>query len=174
MALTKQQKQSVVAGVETLLSESKLTVAASYQGINVKALQELRRLAKTNGTTVRVIKNRLVIKAIQTNTKLKHVEVSALKGQILYAFNPNDEVAPAQTLSNFAKQYPSLQFVGAITQDGQFLSIDDVKVLAALPSKNELIAQVLATLASPLNDISNALSGNLHALLDSVASKVSV
>jgi large subunit ribosomal protein L10 len=173
MALTKEQKQSVVDEVAALLNESKLTVAAAYQGTGVKALQELRRAAKANGTTVKVIKNRLVIKAAQNNARLKDVDTSALKGQLLYAFNSDDEVSPAQTLSNFAKKNPSLQFVGAITVEGQFLSADEVKALAQLPSKNELIAQVIATLSSPLNDVTNALSGNLHALLDGVEAKAS-
>lgn len=173
MALTKEQKQSVVDEVVTLLGESKLTVAAAYQGTGVKSLQELRRAAKENGTVVKVVKNRLVIKAAQANEQLKDTDTSALKGQLLYAFNSDDEVAPAQVLANFAKKNPTLQFVGAITADGQFLTADDVKALADLPSKNELIAQVIATLTSPLNDVTNALSGNLHALLDGVEAKAS-
>ncbi|MCA9342475.1 50S ribosomal protein L10 [Candidatus Saccharibacteria bacterium] len=171
MALTKEQKQSVVDEITTLLSESKLTVVASYQGTGVKALQELRRNAKLSGTKIKVVKNRLIIKAVQNNENLKNVDLSELKGQLLYAFNGDDEVAPAQNLSTFAKKNPSIQFVGAITADGQFLGADDVKALADLPSKNELIAQVIATLASPLNDVTNALSGNLHALLDGVETK---
>lgn len=171
MALTKEQKQSVVDEITTLLSESKLTVVVSYQGTGVKALQELRRNAKANGTKVKVVKNRLIVKAVQNNENLKDVDLSELKGQLLYAFNADDEVAPAQSLSAFAKKNPTLQFVGAITADGQFLGAEDVKALADLPSKNELVAQVIATLTSPLNDVTNALSGNLHALLDGVETK---
>ncbi len=171
MALTKEQKQSVVSEVTTLLGESKLTVAAAYQGTGVKALQELRRNAKANGTVVKVIKNRLVIKAIESNEQLKTADVSALRGQLLYAFNNADEVAPAQVLAAFAKNNPNLQFVGAITAEGQFFGADDVKALANLPGKNELIAQVIAILASPLNDVTNALSGNLHAILDGIEAK---
>ena len=59
--------------------------------------------------------------------------------------------------------------VGAITADGQFIDANSVKDLAGLPSKNQLIAQVVATLLSPVHDVTNALSGNLHALLDGVA-----
>ncbi len=171
MALTKEQKQSVVDEVTKLLGESKLTVAAAYQGTGVKALQELRRNAKANGTTVKVIKNRLVVKALQTHEQLKEADISALRGQLLYAFNSNDEVAPAQALAAFAKKNPSLQFVGAITAEGMFLNADEVKALASLPGKNELIAQVVATLISPVHDVTNALSGNLHALLDGVEAK---
>jgi large subunit ribosomal protein L10 len=173
MALTKKQKQSVVDDVSALLDESKLTVCAKYQGISVKELQELRKNAKQNGTIVKVIKNRLVIKATTDNNRLKSTDTSLLKGQLIYAFNNSDEVAPAQTLSNFAKKNPNLQFVGAITAEGGFLSAEEVNALAQLPSKNELIAQVIATLASPLNDVTNALSGNLHSLLDGVEAKAS-
>ncbi len=173
MALTKEQKQSVVDEVNTLLGESKLTVAAAYQGTGVKALQQLRRDAKTNGTTIKVIKNRLVIKSLAGNEKLKKVDTTVLKGQLLYAFNSEDEVAPAQILANFAKKNPTIQFVGAIDANGQFFDTDQVKALADLPSKNDLIAQVIATLTSPLNDVTNALSGNLHALLDGVEAKAS-
>ncbi len=173
MALTKEQKQSVVDEVNTLLGESKLTVAAAYQGTGVKALQQLRREAKQNGTTIKVIKNRLVIKSLASNDKLKDADTSTLKGQLLYAFNSNDEVAPAQVLATFAKKNPTIEFVGAINAEGQFFSAEEVKALASLPGKNELIAQVIATLTSPLNDVTNALSGNLHALLDGVESKAS-
>lgn len=173
MALTKAKKDEVVADVSKLLSESKLTVVAEYKGTTVKAIQNLRKNAKENGTKVSVVKNRLVIKAIESNDNLKSVDVTALKGQLLYAFNSDDEVAPAQVLNEFAKTNSNVQFVGAITPEGTFMSAEEVKALAVLPSKNELIAQVVATLQSPVNDVMNALSGNLHALLDGVESKAS-
>lgn len=173
MALTKDQKNQVVSGVAELLASSKMTVVAAYPGTTVKAIQQLRRDASENGTAVRVIKNRLVIKAVQQNDNLKDVDVSALNGQLLYAFNSEDEVAPAQALANFAKANPSIVFVGAISAEGKFLNADDVKALATLPGKEQLIAQVVATLLSPVNDVTNALSGNLHALLDGVEAKAS-
>jgi large subunit ribosomal protein L10 len=171
MALSKDKKNEVVAEISELLASSKMTVVAEYKGTTVKAIQSLRKDAKQNGTKVSVVKNRLVVKALQSNGTLKDVDVSALKGQLLYAFNAEDEVAPASALHTFAKTNPTIQFVGGITAEGKFISADEVKALAALPSKNELIAQVVATLLSPVNDITNALSGNLHALLDGVADK---
>lgn len=173
MALTKEQKHEQVAEVAQLLNASKMTVVAKYQGTTVKAMQELRRSAKDSGTQVKVVKNRLVIKALQANDTLKGVDTSHLEGMLLYAFNSEDEVAPAQSLNAFAKSNPSLQFVGAITAEGKLLTADEVKDLAGLPSKNDLIAQVVATLTSPLNDVVSGLSGNLHALLDGVEAKAS-
>jgi large subunit ribosomal protein L10 len=171
MALSKTQKNDVVSEVSDLLHTSKMTVVAKYQGTTVKALQTLRRDARANGTKVKVVKNRLVIKALAGNDTLKDADTSELQGMLLYAFNAADEVAPAQILSKFAKANPTIEFVGAITGEGKFIGANDVKALADLPSKDQLIAQVVATLLSPVNDVTNALSGNLHALLDGVEAK---
>lgn len=173
MALTKDKKNQVIEEVSKLLSDSKMTVVAAYQGTPVKAMQELRRAGRDNGTTMKVVKNRLVIKALQQNNTLKDADTDALTGMLLYAFNSEDEVAPAQVLADFAKKQPTLQFVGAFSGEGKFLTADEVTALATLPSKDELIAQVVATLLSPVSDVTGALSGNLHALLDGVEAKAS-
>jgi large subunit ribosomal protein L10 len=173
MALSKDKKTQLVDEVSALLNDSKMTVFAKYQGTSVKAMQDLRKSAKENGTRVKVVKNRLFKKALETNDTLKGVDANGLTGQLIYAFNAEDEVAPAQSLKAFAKSNPQIEFVGAISGEGKFLSSDEVKALADLPGKNELIAQVIATLNSPVNDVMNGLSGNLHALLDGVSAKAS-
>lgn len=173
MALTKDKKHVVVAEVVEALKSSKMTVVAKYQGTTVKSIQQLRRDARESGTKLRVVKNRLVIKALQDIDDLKDVDTSALVGQLLYAFNSEDEVAPAQALATFAKQNPTIEFVGAITAQGKFISAEEVKALATLPSRENLIAQVVATLLSPVNDVTSGLSGNLHGLLDGIEAKVS-
>jgi large subunit ribosomal protein L10 len=171
MALTKNEKQDVIAEVSDLLNTSKMTVVAKYQGTTVKALQDLRRQARDNGTKVKVVKNRLFIQAVKGNDTLKDVDTSTLEGMLLYAFNSEDEVAPAQILNTFAKANPTLEFVGAISAEGKFIDATDVKALAGLPSKNQLIAETIAQLLSPVHDVTNALSGNLHGLLDGIEAK---
>jgi large subunit ribosomal protein L10 len=171
MALTKSEKNDIVKEVGELLASSKMTVVAKYQGTTVKALQGLRRDAKENGTKVKVVKNRLVVQALKANDTLKEADTSALEGMLLYAFNGDDEVAAAQVLKNFAKQNPSIEFVGAFSAEGKFVSADDVKALADLPGKDQLIAEVVATLLSPVHDVTNALAGNLHGLLDGIEAK---
>lgn len=171
MALTKDKKNAVIDEVSKLLADSKMTVVAAYQGTPVKALQSLRRSGRDNGTVLKVVKNRLVIKAIQSNDTLKDADTSALNGMLLYAFNTEDEVAPAKVLAEFAKTQPTIQFVGGISAEGRFVSAEEMQALSALPSKNELIASVVATLLSPVHDVTNGLSGNLHALLDGIESK---
>lgn len=171
MALTKDEKNQVVADVSQLLGSSKLTVVAQYQGTGVKQMQELRRGARQTGTVVKVVKNRLVRQALLATDTLKDTDTGALTGQLLYAFNADDEVAPAQALATFAKQNPTITFVGAITADGQFMSADDVTSLASLPSKDQLRAQLVGTIAAPLSGFVNVLNGNLRGFLNVLSAK---
>jgi large subunit ribosomal protein L10 len=171
MALTKVEKQKVVSEVAELLTTSKMTVVAKYQGTDVKALQTLRRDARSNGTRVKVIKNRLVKQALKATNDLKDTDVSSLEGMLLYAFNGEDEVAAAQILNTFAKQNPTLVFVGAISADGTFVDADNVKALARLPGKNQLIAGLLNTLNAPVQGVMSGLSGDLHGLLKGLEAK---
>lgn len=171
MALTKDKKNEVVKEVSDLLTNSKMTVVAAYQGTPVKAMQNMRRSGRDNGTTLKVVKNRLVIQALKATESLKEADTGALTGMLLYAFNSEDEVAPAQILANFAKTQPTIQFVGAFTAEGNFIGADDVKALAALPSKNQLIAGIINILNSPVREVMNGLSGNLSGLLQALEAK---
>lgn len=168
MALSKDQKSAVVADIADLLTGSKMTVVAEYKGMTVKSMQALRKEAKSNGTAVKVVKNRLVKQALGNVDALKSADTSALTNQLLYAFNSEDEVAPAKALSEFAKKEPALQFVGAITAEGTFISADEVKALANLPSKQALVAGIINTLQSPLRNSISALGGNLHGYLQAI------
>ena len=173
MALTKAKKQEVIEEVRTLLNDSKMTVVAKYDGTSVKQMQELRRLSKENGTRVKVVKNRLVKQAVKASDILKDTDTSALTEQLLYAFNTEDEVAPAQSLANFAKKNPSIRFVGAFTNEGNFIDAEEVKALSKLPSKPQMIAGLINTLQSPVNGVMSGLQGNLHDLLKAVETKAS-
>jgi large subunit ribosomal protein L10 len=171
MAITRDKKNTLVAEMSDVLTDAKMTVFAQYQGLSVADVQELRRAAREAGVTIKVVKNRLVRVAMASIDTLKDTDTSALSGQLLYAISSEDEVAPAQILDKFAKTHPALVFVGAFSGEGATLSAAEVQALAGLPSKNQLIGEVVAQLLSPVHDITNALSGNLHALLDGVSAK---
>lgn len=171
MALTKAKKTEVVDEVKNLLASSKLTVVAQYQGTSVKQMQDLRRKAKENGSVVKVVKNRLVIQAVKASDIHKSADTSLLTSQLLYAFNSEDEVAPAQSLDEFAKKNPTIKFVGAFTSDGAFIGAEEVSALAKLPSKPQLIAGIINTLQSPVNGVMSGLKGNIHGLLQAVEAK---
>ena len=165
MAITKDKKNELVADLTELLSNAKATVFAKYQGLTVAELQELRKAARENGVKIKVVKNRLVRVAMGQIAVYKDTDTTGLTGQLLYAVSDNDEVAPAKILAEFAKTHDALDLVGGFSDLGKALSTDEVKTLAAMPTKNELIAQVVAQLLSPVTDSVSALAGGLSGIV---------
>ena len=165
MAKSREAKNSELTELVDLLGASKLTVVAQYSGMSVSQMQELKSGSKESETQVLVAKNRLVKLAASKVDGLKETDLSALTGQLLYAFNSADEVAPAQALNTFAKNNPQLQFVGAISETGEFLDAEQVKALANLPSKEQLRGQLVGVLAAPLSGLVGVLGGNMRGLV---------
>ncbi len=171
MAISRDKKNTLVAEMSEAFASSKMTVFARYQGLSVADVQALRAAAREAGVTIKVVKNRLVRVAMASNDTYKNTDTAPLVGQLIYAISSVDEVAPAQVLDKFAKTHPTLELVGAFSGEGALLSTTEVKALAGLPSKEQLIGQVVSQLLSPVHDVTNALSGNLHALLDGIEAK---
>ena len=171
MPISKDKKQTLVADLTDLLSTSKMTVYAKYQGLTVAELQELRAAAREAGVKIKVTKNRLVRVAMGEIAVYKDTDTTNLTGQLLYAVSDSDEVAPAKVLANFAKTHEALQISGAFNDAGANLGTDEVNALAALPSKNELIGSVVAQLLSGINDSISGLSGGLSGIVSGLEAK---
>lgn len=173
MAISKDKKNELVADLTSLLEGAKTTVYAKYQGLTVAEMQELRKSAREAGVQIKVVKNRLVRVAMNQIAVYKDTDTTGLTGQLLYATSSEDEVAPAKVLANFAKEHEALAIAGGFSDLGNNLSEDEVKALAAMPSKNELIAQVVAQLLSPATDSISALSGGLSGIISGLEAKAS-
>ena len=173
MAISKDKKQTLVADLTALLSDAKATVYAHYQGLTVAELQELRQSAREAGVKIKVVKNRLVRVALGQIAVYKDTDTTGLTGQLLYAISDSDEVAPAKVLAEFAKTHSALAIAGGFSDLGANLSEDEIKALSALPSKNELIASVVAQLLSPTTDSVSALSGGLPGILSGLEARAS-
>ncbi len=162
MAKSREAKNTELTELVDLLGTSKLTVFAQYSGLTVAQMQKLKNDSKESSTQVRVAKNRLVKLAASKVDSMKDTDLSDLTGQLLYAFNSDDEVAPAQALNAFAKNNPQLQFVGAVSETGEYLDAQQVKALADLPSKDQLRGQLVGVLAAPLSGLVGVLGGNMR------------
>ena len=173
MAISKDKKNTLVADLTELLSSAKTTVYAKYQGLTVAELQELRKAAREAGVKIKVVKNRLVKVAMGQIAVYKDTDTTGLTGQLLYAVSADDEVAPAKVLAEFAKTHGALSLMGGFSDLGANLSEDEVKSLAAMPTKNELIAQVVAQLLSPVTDSISGLSGGLSGIVSGLEAHAS-
>lgn len=171
MTISKDKKQILVADLTELLSNAKITVFAKYQGLTVAELQELRKQARSAGVKIKVTKNRLVKVAMNEIAIYKDTDTTGLSGQLLYAISDSDEVMPAKILANFAKTHNTLVIAGGFGNTGNTLSDTEVKALAELPSKNELIAQVVAQLLSPITDSVSGLTGGLPGIISGLEQK---
>lgn len=159
MAITRDTKESQVAAVSELLASARMTAFAQYQSVSVADLQELRRAAREAGVTIKVVKNRLVRVAMQQADTYKNTDTSLLTSQLLYAVSADDEVAPAQVLAKFAKTHPELKLAGGFDGEGTALSEANIKVLADLPSKDQLRGMLVGTIAAPLTQFMGVVNG---------------
>lgn len=157
MAISKAKKTTLVADLTNLLSDSKMVVFAKYQGLSVKELEELRRLARESDVKIKVVKNRLVKVAMQEIAAYKDTETTGLTGQLLYAIGTDEDFTAAKVLTKFAKTHGALELAGGFNDAGKALDKDEVTTLGSLPTKNELIAQVVDTLLSGINGIISGL-----------------
>lgn len=171
MAISKAKKDTLVADLTNLLQDAKLTAYARYQGLTVADLQDLRKQAREAGVKIKVVKNRLVRVAMNEIAVYKDTDTTGLTGQLVYAISDSDEVAPAKVLAEFAKNHPALELVGGFNDLGKSLDQDEINTLAKMPSKNELIAQVVAQLLSPINDTISGISGGLSGIISGLEAK---
>ena len=157
MAISKDKKTTLVADLTELLNDSKMVVYAKYEGLTVAELQDLRKAAREANVKIKVVKNRLVKVAMKEIAAYKDTDTTGLTGQILYALGTDEDFDAAKVLAKFAKDHKQMELVGGFNSDGENLSKEEVTTLGNLPTKNELIAQVIDTLLSGVNGIVSGL-----------------
>lgn len=163
MAKTREQKEQTVDALTTAFKDSKLAVLTDYRGLNVPAISELRNSLREVGVSYTVAKNTLVKIALVAADK-KVDDTSVFSGPVGIAFGA-DEVEAARIVYEFAKTNNALEILGAIDEDGRVLTSEEVTALAKLPSREQLLAQVVGTIAAPLSGFVRVLNGNLSGLV---------
>ncbi len=162
MPKSKQQKHATVDSLATGLKEAKGVVFANFQGLTVAKADELRRKARAEGVNVLVAKKTLVKRAIE-GYGITGINPKGFTGGIA-TFMGKDEVAAAKVVHTFAKDNEIVAIYGGILE-GKFIGEGEVKNLAGLPSKQQLLGQLVGTLNAPVSGFVNALAGNLRNLV---------
>jgi len=165
------QKRVVVDGISDKMKAAKAMVFADYRGLTVEQDTQLRNALRKAGVDYKVVKNTLTRFAANENG-LNGLD-TYLNGPTAMASSESDPVAPAKVLSEYAKKYEKLEIkVGVV--EGKIIDSDGVRALAELPSREVLIARVLAGFNAPINGFVNVLNGNLRGLvvaLNAIAEK---
>ena len=172
MGLNLEQKQAVVSEIAAQLGTAQSVIVAEYRGLNVGAVTELRSKARKSGLYLRVLKNSLARRAVK-GTPFEKLS-DQLTGPLIYGIS-QDPVAGARVLSAFAKDNEKL-VIRAGAMPNVLMSVKDVKALAALPSREELLAKLLGTMQAPivkfvqtLNEVPGKFVRTLAAVRDSQA-----
>ncbi len=166
MAITRAAKEQAVDTLSGELSRLKLAVMTDYRGLTVREVEGLRTVLRDEGISYRVTKNTLLRLAAAGNPAFKGIDPATFTGPMALAMGFEDEVAPARVVFQYAQKHEALEIVGAITGDGQVLSAAEVKALATLPTREQLIAQVVGTIAAPLTGFVGVMSGNVRNIIN--------
>lgn len=159
MPKTRNEKEKAVVALSSALAENSGTVFASYNGLTVAETFQLRQRLRKEGATLLMTKKTLLRFALKERGIT--VPEDVLSGAVTVALG-HDEVSPAKVMHAFARETKGkLTILGGVL-GGTFMGAAEVKNLAALPSKQELLAKVVGSIASPLSGFANVLSGNLR------------
>lgn len=154
MSLNRNEKAAVVADVSAQVGKSQTLAIAEYRGLTVAQLDTLRRQARDKGVYLHVLKNTLARRAV-AGTPFE-VAAERMVGPLIYSFS-DDAVAAAKVLADFAKGNDKLVIKGG-AYAGRALDVEGVKALAAIPSREVLIAQVAGLLKSPIQRMAGVLA----------------
>ena len=154
-------KTKVIDEIKEKIQSSQAVVLVDYRGLDVAQLTELRTKYREVGVEYKVYKNTMMKFAFKD---LGYEEFNEfLKGPSAVAFGIEDPVAAAKVTAEFAKKNEKLEIKAGIV-DGKIISIEEVKNLAELPSKEVLLAQVLGGLNAPIQGFTNVLQGTIRSL----------
>ena len=171
--MRKEDKGVIVAQLGELLAQYPHFYLVDVEGMNASSTSALRRKCFQTGLKMVVVKNTLLRKALEAKSEEFEPMFTALKGTTAILFT---EVAnaPAKMLKDLlSKKVTKPALKAAYAEEGFFVGADKLEELVSIKSKNELIADVIALLQSPVKNVVSGLNagGKIHGLLDAIAER---
>ncbi|CAM4194074.1 50S ribosomal protein L10 [Bacillus cereus] len=146
-------KQQVVTEIAEKLRASKSTIVVDYRGLTVSEATELRKNLREAGVEFKVYKNSLTRRAAESAEMAELNEF--LTGPNAIAFSNEDVVAPAKVLNDFATKHEALEIKAGVIE-GKLVTLDEVKAIATLPSREGLLSMLLSVLQAPIRNLALA------------------
>ncbi|WP_144462706.1 50S ribosomal protein L10 [Siminovitchia fortis] len=148
-----EQKKQIVEEIADKLKSSVSTVIVDYRGLNVAEVTELRKQLRDAGVEYKVYKNSMTRRAAEAADLADLNE--QLVGPNAIAFSTEDVVAPAKILNDFAKEHDALEIKAGVIE-GNIASVEEIKALASLPSREGLLSMLLSVLQAPMRNFALA------------------
>ena len=147
-------KAPIVDEIKGYVSDAKSAVLVDYRGLTVEQDTKLRKQLREAGVVYKVYKNTMLHLAFD-GTDFAQLD-NDLEGPTAIAFGIEDETAPARIINNFAKEAEAIEIKSGVV-DGEYYDAAGVKVLATIPSKDELISKLLGSLQSPITNFARVV-----------------
>ena len=154
MSLSIDQKKAVVSEATQIFSAAEAAVLAEYRGLSVAQITELRSEARSNGVDIRVIKNTLARRSV-SGTPFECLS-DHFVGPVRIS-SAGDPIAVAKVVSKFAKDHEALKIMVGV-MNGDLIDKSTIQMLAKMPSRDELLATLMATMNAPLEKVVRTLN----------------
>ena len=155
MALNLEQKKAIVAEVADVASSAYSAIAAEYRGLTVEDLTVLRKDARNNGVYLRVVKNTLAKRAV-ADTDFECM-AEGFTGPLVLAFSQEDPGAAARVINDFVKDHDDM-VVRMVSISGKLLDPSEIKTLAKMPTYEQAISMLMATMRAPVQKLATTLN----------------
>lgn len=162
MPKTRSEKEAILATLTDRLSRSQSIVFLTVAGVKVDEMEQLRDAFHQVGLQLQVAKNTLLKRVLADMALQVPDEVLDQPVALLYSYE--DAVLGPKTVSPFVKDVEALQVLGGIA-DATFITPAQVDAYAKLPSREQLLGQLVGTLNAPISGLVNVLAGNLRGLV---------
>ena len=144
------EKQKIVDEITDKMKNSVSTIVVNYRGLSVAEVTELRKQLREAGVDYKVYKNTFVRRATAA-TGLTSLDES-LVGPTAVSFSKEDVIAPAKILYNFSKDHEALEIKAGVIE-GKQTSLDEIKSLAQIPSREGLLSMLANVLQAPIRNL---------------------
>ena len=155
MALNLEQKKAIVAEVADVASSAYSAIAAEYRGLTVEDLTVLRKEARNNGVYLRVVKNTLAKRAV-ADTDFECM-TEGFTGPLVLAFSQEDPGAAARVIHDFVKDHNDM-IIRMVSISGRLLDPSEIKTLAKMPTYEQAISILMATMKAPVQKLATTLN----------------
>ncbi len=161
--MDKSEKIEMISQIKDQFSNSDAFYLVDYQGVNVEEINGLRREFIKEDVNYKVFKNTLVKKALEELGEFDQL-IDLLEGMVGIAFAGENFVAPAKIIKKFSDTAKKLSFKGCYI-DSMFYGDDQLDVLASMPTKDEVMASIVGSIASPASGIVGTLNAVIRDLV---------
>ena len=170
--MNRNEKSEIISEIKELLESSSAVYLTDYSGINVEDISNIRNQFRNEGVRYKVFKNTLVKRALSEAGKYEKI-ADHLVGMTGFAFASSNPLAPAKIINKYFGDKEKLA-LKACYVEGDYFEGSQLKTLATLPTKNELIASILGSINTPVSGIVgsiNAVMRDLVSVVDQISQK---